>query len=110
MVEVKKINCEWICKWRSKFFGYLDDTKFPNPLRNGERGPEFEYPERLIMFIALIAVKHKIKTYQELHRFVTIYWKHISGNKHQKVISESQLRYRLKKICFEFGKTPGFVL
>ena len=34
----------------------------------GERGPVFQYPEWLIMFIAILSVKLKIKSYVQIHR------------------------------------------
>jgi len=42
----------------------LDETKFPDPKREeGSRGPVYKYPEWLIMFIAILAVKCKRKSY-----------------------------------------------
>ena len=38
-------------------------TDFPDPDRISERGPKFYYSEWLIMFIAILSVKMKIKTY-----------------------------------------------
>ena len=38
----------------------LDETNFPDTERLGKRGPTFKYPEWLIMFIAILTVKHQI--------------------------------------------------
>ena len=104
-----KISEEWIVACRKDFRGFLEETGFPDPKRNGERGSEFEYPEWLIMFIGVLAVKAKIKTYKGIQRLVTGYWDAIGKDIKRKVISERQLRDRLKKICFKPGKTPVYV-
>ena len=56
-----KISTRWIRETRNDFRDFLDDTDFPDPERLGERGPKFTYPEWLIMFIAVLSVKLKIK-------------------------------------------------
>lgn len=105
-----KISREWIINCRKDFRGFLEETKFPDPKRNGERGSEFEYPEWLIMFIGVLAVKAKVKTYKGIHRLAVEYWDVIGKDLKLKAISERQLRDRLKKICFKPGKTPVYVL
>ena len=57
--KAKKISNKWIEQNREFFRHFLDETDFPNPERIGERGPKFQYPEWLIMFIAVLAVKMK---------------------------------------------------
>jgi hypothetical protein len=68
------------------------------------------YPEWLIMLIGVLAVKSKAKTYVGIHRLSARYWQELCG---QEVtlppISESQLRERLKKICFEPGTGAGYI-
>ena len=110
MASVEKLDRRWIRQFRKGFRRLLDETGFPDPVRNGERGPEFTYPEWLIMFIAALAVKMKIKNYLELHRFVSRYWDAIGADTVKKAIPESTMRTRLKKIRFEFGKAPGFIV
>ena len=105
-----KLNPKWIIKTRDYFLDFLKVTKFPAPERYGIRGSKFEYPEWLIMFIAILAVKCKVKTYLGIHRLVKEQWATITkGHKFKKIISEANLRDRLKKIRFKFGKTPTFV-
>ena len=58
-----KISARWIRQTRDAFRSFLDETNFPDPERLGERGPKFKYPEWLIMFIAVLSVKLKVKTY-----------------------------------------------
>ena len=106
----KKINGEWIKETREYFRNFLDETGFPDPEWYGERGPKFTYPEWLIMFIGLVAVKMKIKRYLELHRFIKEHWNNIGGDLGYKEIPEATMRYRLKKICFKFGTTPAYIV
>jgi hypothetical protein len=42
--------------------------------RFGEHGPTFKYPEWLIMFIAILSVKLKVKTYIQIHKMALKYW------------------------------------
>lgn len=104
-----KFSREWIIQTRTVFREFLDKTDFPDPERIGERGPEFKYPEWLIMFIAILAVKCKCKTYLAIHRMVTEYWDDIAKGLNLKLISERQLRDRLKKICHQPGKPAAFI-
>ena len=71
-VSVKKperrLSKKRILRKRKIFLAFLSETGFPNPKRLGERGPEFKYPEWLIMFIAVLAVKLKIKSYVKIHK------------------------------------------
>jgi hypothetical protein len=106
---VGKIHPRWIRGIRKEFKHFLRMTEFPEPARNGERGPEFEYPEWLIMFIAILAVKAKVKTYTGIHRLSRYYWKYISADKKRDVISESVLRGRLKKISHSPGRPAEFI-
>ena len=110
--QTSKLNPQWVREALRHFKEFLTVTKFPHPVRNGERGSEFEYPEWMIMFIAVLAVKTKVKTYVGIHRIAIQYWPLIAGGTKvaHKPISERQLRDRLKKISYQFGKTPVFVL
>ena len=104
-----KVSREWIRQTRKVFRDFLTETKFPDPPRLGARGPEFHYPEWLIMFIAILAVKCKCKTYLAMHRLVKEYWDDIAAGLNLKVISERQLRDRLKKICHFPRKPAAFI-
>jgi len=75
----------------------LDETNFPDPPRLAGRGPDFKYPEWLIMFIALLSVKLKIKSYVQIHKMAVNYWPVIAQGMDLTPISERQLRERLKK-------------
>lgn len=104
-----KLNPDWILKTRRYFQSFLRETNFPEPVRNGERGSEFSYPEWLIMFIAILAVKTKTKSYVGIHRISERYWLQIAKGTKLPPISERQLRDRLKKIGSKPGKPPGFI-
>ena len=106
---VSKLNPEWITETRQSFLDFLELTNFPHPARDGTRGSRFDYPEWLIMFIAVLTVKCREKTYLGIHRMTEKYWKHIAQGLYLPVISESQLRERLKKICHAPGKPAGFI-
>ena len=105
----KKISKKWIEQSREFFREFLDETNFPDPDRIGERGPKFLYPEWMIMFIAVLSVKLKIKTYVQIHKMVMDYWDEISKDLDLKPISERQLRDRLKKICHHPRKPATFI-
>lgn len=104
-----KLNPEWIKESLDDFKEFLEMTQFPHPSRNGFRGSKFSYPEWLIMFIAVLSVKCKIKTYLGIHRLALQYWDIIAEGMHLKPISESQLRSRLKKICHKPGEPASFI-
>ncbi len=105
----RRISKRWIQSTREYFRDFLDETDFPNPERLGERGPKFLYPEWMIMFIAVLSVKLKIKTYIQIHKMVMDYWDEISQDLDLKPISERQLRDRLKKICHHPRKPAAFI-
>ena len=104
-----KISTRWIRETRNDFRDFLDETDFPDPERLGERGPKFTYPEWLIMFIAVLSVKLKIKTYVQIHKAVIKYWEVIAEGLDLSPISERQLRERLKKIRHFPGKPAAFI-
>jgi len=104
-----KISTRWIRETRNDFRAFLDETDFPDPKRLGERGPAFTYPEWLIMFIAILSVKLKIKTYVQIHKMSVKYWDVIAEGFDLKPISERQLRERLKKILHFPGKPAAFI-
>jgi len=107
---VSKLNPQWVTQTRADFLQFLQATKFPHPVRNGQRGSAFDYPEWLIMLIAMLAVKCKVKTYLGIHRLALQYWPLLTPDPALKPISESQLRERLKKIGHTLGKPTAFVL
>ena len=101
-------NC-WISETRDDFRAFLDETNFPDPERLGERGLAFTYPEWLIMFIAILSVKLKVKTYVQIHKMAVKYWSVIAKGLDLTPISERQLRERLKKIRHFPGKPAAFI-
>lgn len=104
------ISKAWVKQTRAYFLEFLRVTRFPEFTRHGERGEEFEYPEWLIMLIGVLAVKCKEKTYVGIHRLSTRYWKELCGKEVKAPpISESRLRARLKKICFQPGAGAGYI-
>ena len=107
--KVLKISKKWIEQTRDYFREFLDETDFPDPDRLGERGPKFSYPEWLIMFIAVLSVKLKIKTYVQIHKMALDYWDLIAKDLDLTPISERQLRDRLKKICHHPRKPAAFI-
>lgn len=111
--QIPKLNPKWIKQTRDYFLNFLKVTKFPHPVRNGSRGSEFDYPEWLIIFIAILAVKCKAKTYLAIHRMTLQYWDIIiegtNLKKDLKPISESNLRGRLKKICHKPRKPARII-
>jgi hypothetical protein len=104
-----KISTRWISETRDDFKAFLEETDFPAPDRIGERGPTFKYPEWLIMFIAILSVKMKIKAYVQIHKMVVKYWDAIAEGLDLTPISERQLRERLKKILHFPGKPAAFI-
>ena len=106
---ISKLSRQWIRKTRADFSQFLEETNFPDPKREGQRGPEFEYPEWLIMFIAIVSVKCKVQTYLGIHKMAMQYWDTIAEGLNLKPISERQLRDRLKKICHFPGKPATFI-
>jgi len=107
--KVSKLNPAWITQTRKYFLEFLQATKFPHPQRNGARGSQFVYPEWLIMFIAVLAVKCQVKSYVGIHQVALRYWSTIAANLHLPPISESQLRERLKKIRHTPGRPATFI-
>jgi hypothetical protein len=107
--KITKFNPEWISVTRKYFLDFLEATGFPHPERNGMRGSKFNYPEWLIMLIAVLAVKCKVKSYLGIHKLAVQYWEQIAEGENIPPISESQLRDRLKKICHQPGKPAGFI-
>lgn len=109
--QTSKLNPHWVKEALRYFKEFLAVTEFPHPVRNGDRGSAFEYPEWLIMFIAVLSVKAKVKSYRAIHRLAVQYWDIIGSEagQHQQPISERQLRDRLKKIRHSPGKPAIFI-
>jgi len=111
--QTPKLNPQWIKENQDHFKKFLKVTKFPHPVRNGTRGSEFDYPEWLIMFIAVLSVKAKAKNYLAIHRLALRYWdiftEGLDGRIRKKPISERQLRDRLKKISHSPRRPAAFV-
>jgi len=107
--KANKISTRWIRETREAFREFLDETNFPDPERLGERGPKFKYPEWLIMFIAILSVKLKVKSYVQIHKMAVKYWDIIAQGMDLSPISEKQLRDRLKKIRHFPGDPAAFI-
>ena len=107
--KAAKISTRWIRENRDAFRDFLDETNFPDPERLGERGPKFKYPEWLIMFIAILSVKLKVKSYVRIHKMAVKYWDVIAQGMDLSPISEKQLRDRLKKIRHFPGDPAAFI-
>ena len=107
--KANKISTRWIRETREAFRDFLDETNFPDPERMGERGPKFKYPEWLIMFIAILSVKLKVKSYVQIHKMAVKYWDIIAQGMDLSPISEKQLRDRLKKIRHFPGDPAAFI-
>lgn len=107
--QVSKLNPAWVNQVKAECYEFLRVTKFPEPPRNGTRGSTFEYPESLILLIAVLAVKCKVKTYQGIHRLTVQSWTALSPKPNAPPISESQLRERLKKIRHSPRKPATFI-
>ena len=107
--QTPKLNPKWVKEARDYFKQFLKVTKFPHPVRDGDRGSKFEYPEWIIMLIAVLSVKAKVKGYLATHRLALQYWDIIAEGTKLKPISERQLRDRLKKICHSPGKPAAFI-
>ena len=73
--KTRKISKKWIEENRIMFSEFLDETEFPDPEHTGERGPKFQYPVRLIMLIAVLSVKLKMKTHIEKHQNKKSTWR-----------------------------------
>jgi hypothetical protein len=63
----------------------------------------------MIMLIAVLSVKCKVKTYLGIYRLALQYWDIIAEGVELKPISESQLRERLKKICHTPRRPAAFI-
>jgi hypothetical protein len=61
------------------------------------------------MFIAILSVKLKVKSYVQIHRMAMVYWDQIAAGLDLKPISERQLRDRLKKICHHPRRPATFI-
>ena len=107
--KANKISTRWIRETREAFRDFLDETNFPDPERLGERGPKFKYPEWLIMFIAILSVKLKVKSYVQIHKMAVKYWDIIAQGMDLSPISEKHLRDRLKKIRHFPGDPAAFI-
>jgi hypothetical protein len=109
--STSKISRKWVRQTRKYFLKFLQATHFPPVERHGDRGQTFAYPEWLIMLIGVLAVKCKEPTYLGIHRMTCRFWHELCGRKVRlPPISESQLRARLKKIGYQLGTAPGYVV
>jgi hypothetical protein len=108
--STSKISPKWVRHTRKYFLKFLQATRFPTVARHGQRGKTFEYPEWLIMLIGVLAVKCNESSYLGIHRMTYRFWNELCGRQLRvPLISESQLRARLKKIGYQLGTDPGYV-
>ena len=107
--KANKISTRWICDARDVFSDFPNETNFTDPERLGERGLQFKYPKWLIMFIAILSVKLKVKSYVQIHKMAVKYWDIIARDTDLPPISERQLRFRLKKIRHFHGDPEAFI-
>lgn len=113
--QIPKLNPQWVKETLGYFKMFLKETKFPHPKNenNGGQGRKFSYPEWLIMFIAVLSVKCKVKSYLKIHELALKYWQQITAGLSDKIkntpISERQLRDRLKKICHSPRRPAMFI-
>jgi hypothetical protein len=106
-----KISSTWVRQTRAYFRQCLRATRFPPVERHGQRGKKFAYPERLIMLIGVLAVKCKEQSYLGIHRLTCRFWQELGGQQLKRPpISESQWRARLKKIGYQLGTAPGYIV
>jgi hypothetical protein len=106
-----EISPKWVCQTRKYVLKFLQATHFPPVERHGQRGKTFEYPEWLIMLIGVLAVRCQEQTYLGIHRMTCRFWNELCGRQVQlPPISESQWRARLKKIGYQLGTAPGYVV
>jgi hypothetical protein len=102
---------KWVRQTRKYVLKFLHGTGFPPVERHGERGPTFLYPAWLIMLIGVLAVKGKEPTDLGIHRMTCRFWHELCGRQMRvPPIAESQVRTRLKKIGYQLGTAPGYVL
>ncbi len=106
---VSKLNSAWIQQVKDEFCDFLNVTRFSEPKRDGTRGSTFQYRESLILLIAVLAVKCKVKSYQGIHRLVVQYWSILTPTPDTRPISKSQLWDRIKKIRHTPRKPTAFI-
>jgi hypothetical protein len=109
--STSKLSPKWVRQTCRYFLQLLHTTRCPSVERHGQRGKTFAYPAWLIMLLGVLAVKCKEPTYLGIHRMTCRCWKALCGRKVRlPPSSESQLRERLKKIGFQLGTSPGYVV
>jgi hypothetical protein len=104
------ISQEWVESTRAYFLEFLRMTKFPELTRHGASTGRGEYREWFIMLIGVFAVTCQENTYVGIHRLSMRFWKELCGEEVKAPpISESRLRARLKKICFQPRTGAGYI-
>lgn len=87
--------------------------QIPHPVRNGTRGSAFDYPEWLIIFMAILSVKAHVKNHLAIHRLAVQRWdmlaEGLDGRTRTTPISASQPRDRFQKICHALGRPAAFI-
>jgi hypothetical protein len=106
-----KISPKGVRQTRKYSLKFLQAPHVPPVARPGQRGKTFEYPEWLIMLIGVLAVKCQEQTYLGIHRMICRFWNELCGRTVQLLpMSESQLHERSKKIGYQLGTAPGYVV
>ena len=109
--STSKVPPTWVLQTRTYFLQFLHATRFPPGERHGRRGQRCASPEWVIMLIGLLAIKCEEQSYLGIHRMSCRFWKELCGRQVKlPPISESQRRERLKKIGYQLGTAPGYVL
>jgi hypothetical protein len=110
---VSKLNPQWVTQTRTDLRQFLKAAKFPHPRRDGQRGSAFDYPEWLIMLIAVLGLRCKVKTCVGIHRLALQYGPLLTPDPALKPSSESHLNRSCAnayKICHTPGKPATFIL
>ena len=72
--KARNASKKWTEQTREYLMDFLDETDLLYTDSIGESGSTFRYPKWLIMFITVLSVKLKIKTYPQIHKIAIEYW------------------------------------
>ena len=96
--NTSKLHPEWVKQARDSLQEVLRVTTCPHPVRHGTRGSQVDYPEWLIMVMAVLSVKAQVKNDLASPRLAVQHWEIRAagrdGQTRTKPLSASQLRPR----------------